>query len=322
MSGETVCVTGGSGFLGSYIVKLLLERGYRVKTTVRNIHDAKKVAHLVALPGAAERLELCQADLLEEGSFDKAIEGCVGVFHTASPFFVKNQTRELLVVPAVQGTLNVLRSCARQATVRRVVLTSSMAAIYVHCDTLPDDHVFTEADWSNEDRMEKLGLWYCLSKTVAERTANAFVAETQPAFDLVAMCPTLILGPMLPPTMNESSDKIFKLANGDTKVLSLAGRTLVDVRDVALAHVLGFEKPAANGRYMLVSCYATDKEIVDGMRRVDPTIAVTATASPGQPAPRVNFDTNKARTGLGITFHALDAMLEGTCASLHEHKFL
>ncbi|OQR96883.1 dihydroflavonol-4-reductase [Achlya hypogyna] len=324
MSGETVCVTGGSGFLGSYVVKLLLEKGYRVKTTVRDVTDTKKVAHLRALPGAAERLELFQADLLQEGSFDAAIKGCSGVFHTASPFFTKNQTRDALVVPAVEGTLNVLRSCARQESVRRVILTSSMAAIYVHCDTLPDDHVFTEADWSNEERMEKLGLWYCLSKTVAERTAHAFVADNRPNFDLVAMCPTLIFGPMLQPVVNESSDKVLKLANGDTKTLANAGRCFVDVRDVAQAHIAGFETASAAGRYMLVSCYGTDKDVVDAIRKVDPAVAINlpTAMSPGPPPPRINFDTSKARTGLGIVFRSLETMVEGTCKSLHEHTFL
>ncbi|KAG9407326.1 hypothetical protein AC1031_002054 [Aphanomyces cochlioides] len=134
-SPQVVCVTGGSGFLGSCCIKLLLERGYRVHTTVRDPANAAKVNHLKGLPGADDRLTFFQADLLTEGSFDGAIQGCSVVLHTASPFFMKNQSREGLVHPAVQGTLNVLRSVARTPGVRRVVLTSSSASVYVHCGT-------------------------------------------------------------------------------------------------------------------------------------------------------------------------------------------
>ncbi|KAG9407329.1 hypothetical protein AC1031_002057 [Aphanomyces cochlioides] len=152
---QVICVTCGSGFLGSYCVKLLLERGYRVRATVRDPTNEKKVAHLKALPGAKERLTLFKANLLEEGAFDAAIKDCLAVLHTASPFFLNNQTRENLVEPAVQGALNVLRSAARTPSVRRVVLTSSGASVYVHFGTKPADHVFTEADWSHQELMER-----------------------------------------------------------------------------------------------------------------------------------------------------------------------
>ncbi|KAF0709799.1 hypothetical protein As57867_005740, partial [Aphanomyces stellatus] len=132
-----VCVTGGSGFVGSYVVKTLLERGYTVHATARDVTNPAKVAHLTALPGAQDRLHLFQADLLRDGSFDDAIQGCSVVLHTASPFFSANTTRDNLIEPAVQGTLTVLRSCARTPSVRRVVLTSSTAAISIDMGTLP-----------------------------------------------------------------------------------------------------------------------------------------------------------------------------------------
>ncbi|OQS03702.1 hypothetical protein THRCLA_03982 [Thraustotheca clavata] len=321
MSNNTVCVTGGSGFLGSHVVKQLLDKGYRVHTTVRNANDDKKVAHLRALPGAAERLVLFEADLLG-GSFDKAIEGCSGVFHTASPFFTQNQTKESLVVPSVQGTLNVLRSCARHESVRRVVLTSSTAAIYVHCNTLPDDHVFTEADWSNEERMEKLNLWYCMSKTLAERKANDFMTEKTRHFDLVIMCPTLIFGPMLQPVLNESSKYVHKFASGQVQTIGLGGRAIVDVRDVAQAHVNGFEIQQANGRYMLVSCFASEKEICEVIRTTLPSSQVPTEITPGSPSPRQLFDTSRAKNDLGIQFRSLDEMVRETCFSLQNHGFI
>ncbi|KAE8687194.1 putative triacylglycerol lipase [Hibiscus syriacus] len=128
--GKTVCVTGASGFIASWLVKPLLLRGYTVKASVRDINDPRKTQHLLALEGAENRLKLFQANLLKEGSFDPVVEGCEAVFHTASPFYfdvVDPQTE--LIDPAVKGTLNVLESCAKNPSVKRVVLTSSIAAV-------------------------------------------------------------------------------------------------------------------------------------------------------------------------------------------------
>ncbi|OQR91658.1 hypothetical protein ACHHYP_04501 [Achlya hypogyna] len=312
---KTVCVTGGSGFLGSYIVKLLLEKGYRVKTTVRDVTDAKKVDHLRALPGATDRLELFQADLLQEGSFDAAIEGCSGVFHTASPFFMQNQTREAL------GTLNVLRSCARHESVRRVIVTSSTAAVYVHLGTKPAGHIFTEADWSNVEGMEKAGMWYCVSKTVAERSAFEFITEQKPAFDIVSMCPTMIFGPMLQPTLNESSQLIHNFFSGVTKTIANGSRAVVDVRDVAAAHIAGLETPSASGRYILVSTTTDDFEIRDAVRKADPAANLPADEPPAVRATRTLVDTTKAQAELGVSFRPLEEMVQGTVDSLHQLGF-
>ncbi|RHZ11939.1 hypothetical protein DYB26_011407, partial [Aphanomyces astaci] len=273
---HVVCVTGGSGFLGSTCIKLLLERGYRVHSTVRDPRYEPKVAHLKALPGAAERLTLFAADLLQEGSFDEAIHGAEVVLHTASPFFLTDQTRDNLVEPAVQGTLNVLRSVARAPSVRRVVLTSSTISVYGHCGTKPDSHVFTEADWSREDLMTERKMWYGLSKTVAEREAWEFMQTTSPHFDLVAMCPTWILGPMLQPTLNESNNKIYDYMVGNTPAILNAVKALVDVRDVAMAHIAAFENPQASGRYLLIGACPTEQEIADAVQQACPSAQCVA----------------------------------------------
>ncbi|GLU00306.1 hypothetical protein SLE2022_176830 [Rubroshorea leprosula] len=126
MSGQrkVVCVTGASGFIASWLVKLLLERGYTVKATVRNPNDPKKTEHLLALDGAKERLHLFKAELVDEGCFDSVVDGCDGVFHTASPvFFSAADPKAELIDPAVKGTLDVLTSCAKAPSIKRVVMT-------------------------------------------------------------------------------------------------------------------------------------------------------------------------------------------------------
>ncbi|KAJ6341211.1 hypothetical protein OIU77_022519 [Salix suchowensis] len=131
--GQTVCVTGAGGFIASWIVKLLLEKGYSVRGTVRNPADPKN-SHLMELEGAQERLTLCKADLLDYESLQEAIQGCDGVFHTASPL---TDDPHQMMEPAVTGTKNVMTAAA-EAKVRRVVLTSSIGAVYMDPKRSPD----------------------------------------------------------------------------------------------------------------------------------------------------------------------------------------
>lgn len=169
-----VLVTGASGYVAGHVVSQLLAAGHHVRGTVRDAQDVAKTSHLRALPHAAERLELVEANLLEPASLVAAAKGCVACMHTASPFFNSSVEEDSLLKPAVEGTLGVLRAC-HAAGVHRVVLTSSTAAVFVK--VTQEGHVFTEEDWSDEEMMRQNRVLYPLSKTLAERAAWEFAAE-------------------------------------------------------------------------------------------------------------------------------------------------
>lgn len=191
---KTVCVTGASGFITSHIVSQLLEKGYNVRGTVRDASNETKTAHLLALPGASERLKLFSAGLQDPGSFDEAIAGCFAVFHVASPLPVgkgAGDPEHIVLKPAIEGTDNVLRTCAKSSDVKVVVVTSSMAAIAPQ----PEPEIKSEIHWSDPDEQKSRGSYYGASKTLAEQKAYAIAKDA--SFRLVSICPTMVIGPML-----------------------------------------------------------------------------------------------------------------------------
>ncbi|RCV29797.1 hypothetical protein SETIT_6G041900v2 [Setaria italica] len=204
---STVCVTGAGGFVASWLVKLLLSTGhYAVRGTVRDPSGGEN-AHLMALEGAGERLRLVKADVLEYGSVASAIAGCDGVFHVASPVPsgpCPNPEADVLAA-TVTGTLNVLKACY-EAKVKRVVVVFSFVA--VGFNPWPKGIAFNEDSWSDEEycrKHQEFG-WYFLSKTLAEREAFAYVAKT--GLDVVTVCPTLVIGPLMQSSIS-TSVKIF-----------------------------------------------------------------------------------------------------------------
>lgn len=252
MSGELVLVTGGSGFVGAHCIIELLKAGYRVRTTVRS--DRRQADVLAMLkaggvePGSA--LSFAVADLTSEAGWPAAVAGCDYVLHVASPFPPGVPKHEDdLIVPAREGALRVLRF-ARDAGVKRVVLTSSFAAVgYGQAPVA--GHPFTEENWTN--LTEKVSA-YVKSKTLAERAAWDFVAREGGALELAVVNPVGIFGPVLGSDHSTSTDFIRRLLDGEMPGLPRMVFGVVDVRDVADLHLRAMTNPAAKGeRFLAIS---------------------------------------------------------------------
>ena len=249
-----VLVTGATGYVAGWIVKRLLEAGVTVHAAVRNPGDHAKTADLEALGRASPgEIRFFRADLLEEGSYADAMAGCRVVLHTASPFTTRVRDPQAeLVDPALLGTRNVLHEADRTESVRRVVLTSSCVAIYTDaadCADAPAGRL-TEDVWNSTASLAYQP--YAYSKTVAEQEAWR-IARAQSRWNLVVINPSLVIGPGTSawPT-SESFSIVRRLGDGSLKTgAPRVGFGVVDVRDVAQAHLAAAFIPGASGRHIV-----------------------------------------------------------------------
>lgn len=251
---KPVLVTGGTGYLASWIVKQLLDQGFHVNTTVRNKANQQKYHHLLDMASESQgQLSIYEADLLLDHSFQEAMNDCELVIHTASPFKIsgiKNADKEL-VQPALQGTRNVLFSANDSKSVKRVVLTSSIVAMMGDAADIHELNKgkITERYWNTTSSVNHQP--YPYSKTMAEKEAWTIVKK-QNRWDLVVINPGFILGPSLSRRTDSTSiDLMIQLYSGKFKIGAPAGdHAMVDVRDVAKAHILAGFTPGASGRHL------------------------------------------------------------------------
>ncbi|KAK9033907.1 hypothetical protein V6N11_050088 [Hibiscus sabdariffa] len=342
-----VCVTGASGYLASWLVKRLLLSGYHVVGTVRDPANQRKLAHLWSLEGAKERLRLVRADLLEDGSFDDAIIGCQGVFHTASPVVKPSfDPKAEILEPAVKGTVNVLRSCKKNPSLRRVVLTSSSSTVRAR-DDFDFKTPLDESSWSSVQLCETLQIWYALSKTLAEKAAWEFCNENN--IDLVTVLPSFVIGPSLPPDLCATASDVLALLKGietkrfliminDPQSLSInngipsvrTGETeqferhgrmgYVHIDDVALCHILVYEQDAANGRHLCSSTVTDNNDLVSMLSARYPSLPIPK-RFPQLDRPYYELNTSKI-TGLGFKFRPIEEMFDDCIKSLAEQGHL
>ncbi|XP_044507484.1 tetraketide alpha-pyrone reductase 1 [Mangifera indica] len=306
-----VCVTGASGFLASWLVKRLLLAGYQVIGTVRDAGNEKKLAHLWKLEGAKERLQLVRANLMEEGSFDEAIKGCHGVFHTASPVVKPSfDPKAEIIEPAVKGTLNVLRSCAKNPSLRRVVLTSSSSTVRARDDFDPKIPL-DESSWSSVDLCEKRQIWYALSKTLAERAAWEFCEDN--GIDLVTVLPSFVIGPSLPSQLCSTASDVLGLLKGETEKFQCHGRLgYVHIDDVALCHILVYELKNCHGRYLCSSTVVDNNDLASFLSSRYPWLPLPKRFVELN-RPYYEFNTSKL-TSLGFKFKSIEEMFDDCIA--------
>ncbi|KAL0379269.1 UNVERIFIED_CONTAM: Dihydroflavonol 4-reductase [Sesamum radiatum] len=229
----TVCVTGAAGFIGSWLVMRLLERGYTVRATVRDPGNMKKVKHLTELPKADTNLTLWKADMNIEGSFDEAIQGCEGVFHLATPMdFESNDPENEVIKPTVEGMLSIIRSCAKAKTVKKIIFTNSAGTLNVEEHQKP---VYDESNWSDLDfiNSKKMTGWmYFVSKILAEKAAMEAAKENN--INFISIIPPVVVGPFTMPTFPPSlitalSDYRFEGIDKDIPVVSFSSKKLIEI---------------------------------------------------------------------------------------------
>lgn len=313
----TVCVTGAGGYIASWLVKVLLSKNYIVHGTVRD-PGAAKYSHLTKLEKASENLKLCKADLLDYDSLLTAIKGCDGVFHVASPVPgapVQNPEVEL-IEPAVKGTLNVLKACS-EVNVKRVVLVSSVAAIAMN-PSWPKGQVMDESSWSDKEFCRKTKNFYSLSKTEAESVAWEFSRKS--GIDLVTVCPSLVWGPLLQSTTNSSSLSLINILKEGVKEMANNMAWYVDVRDVADALLLAYEKREAEGRYMCSAHAFYKQDMVEIVRKLYPNYNYPKSFTAGD-----GIDlkpTTKKLEKLGLSYRSLEETLVDSVESYKQSGIL
>ncbi|KAI5081564.1 hypothetical protein GOP47_0001307 [Adiantum capillus-veneris] len=310
---ELVCVTGASGHLGTWLVKRLLEKGYRVRATVRDPDDPSKTQILRNLPGAEERLQLVRGQLLEEGGFDDAVYGCDGVFHCASPteFSFEDPYRDC-IEPAIAGTVNVLKSCSKAPTIKRIVFTSSAAsARFTQLEDIPEQR-FDESSWTDVEmcvREKPHGWPYFVSKTLSEKKAFELAKEYN--LDLVTILPTLVTGPFLIEKLPNSVADALSLVTGDKFHHKFIRRiSYVHIDDIIDAHIFLYETPEAEGRFIGSSVDASITEVAELVKKLFPKIQLPDNFDyVGEIVPHY-MDNSKLRK-LGFEFkHSLADMFE------------
>jgi len=241
----TVLVTGGSGYIAGFLIRLLVERGWTVHTTIRNLAKEPEVRAILGVP--AERLRVFAADLERDDGWAGAMAGCSHVAHAASPFPAGKVTDEMLIPPARDGALRALRF-AKAAGVRRFVLTSSMAAIaYGHAPA--NGVAFTEAEWTDVNAPGVAP--YIKSKTIAERAARDWMAEAGAGMEFCSVNPGAVLGPVLSGDFSTSIQIVQRLLSGSVPGYPRIGFAVVDVRDLADLHLRALETPGLDGERFL-----------------------------------------------------------------------
>lgn len=338
-------VTGGSGYIGSWVVKYLLEKGYTVRAAVRNRKNTSRYEHLTELAdGLPGKLEIWEGDLLKIGSFNKAARGCFAVMHIASPFTLRfKDAQKELIEPALKGTINVLGAATRSGSVKKVVLTSSVAAVHGDNIDMKEKGLkeFTEEHFNDSSSLKHQP--YSYSKVLAEREAWK-IEESQGNWKLVTVNPSFVVGPSLSPaTDSESLNFMKNILSGKFKMGAPdLWFGFVDVRDVAQAHILALEDPKAGGRHILAERTMNMLELAGILRDlfgdkyklpnklspkflmylVGPMFGVNAKFVRRNVGYPIKLNTDKSRERLGLKYTHIERSIEDMVKQMHEMEIV
>lgn len=328
-SKQIILVTGATSYVGTHVIKVFLAKGYHVRGQARNESSAQKV-HKV-FPDAVAKGTLTTVivpDTTVAGAFDKAVEGIAGVVHCASPFVmqVENNERDLLD-PAVKGTNRILEAVAAHAPqVKRIVITSSFAAIVDPSQGARPGYTYTEDDWNPTSwetavNTDNGAVAYCASKVFAEKAAWDFVKEKKPNFTVATICPPMVYGPVEHDAdikkLNTSVADIYRFMDGSTKEPGeTAFPAFADVRDVAEAHLRAYEREEP-GRYFITSGNFEYRDVCKVLREVLPERKDKIPDPEATPAGEFyKLDNSKSAKALGMSFHSLHESIRDTALSL------
>ncbi|XP_017251508.1 bifunctional dihydroflavonol 4-reductase/flavanone 4-reductase isoform X1 [Daucus carota subsp. sativus] len=323
---KTVCVTGASGYIGSWLVKTLLERGYHVRATVRDPGNERKVKNLLELPNASTHLSLWKADLAEESGYDDAVQGCQGVFHVATPMELLYQDEpaenEEIESTTLNGILSIMRSCSKAKTVKRFIYTSTTATILMQRQPPVDE--YTEEHWSDLDlcyELKMYGWMYVVAKTTAERAAWKYAEEN--GIDMVTVHPSIVLGHFITPHTSfstEAATALYTTENEANMALlkKLHGSPAVHLDDVCNAHIYLFEHPLAKGRYICSSHTYNVFEIGHSLSLKYPDRNIMTEFEGLDKSQRINPVSSKKLMSLGFEFAHKNKGVGDLCAETIE----
>jgi len=261
---QPVMVSGATGYIAGHIIKRLLDDGITIHAAVRDPDNEQKLQHLKDLANSTSgTVRFFKSDLLKDGSYAEAMQGCELVFHTASPCLLSvGDPQKDLVEPALLGTRNVLEEANRTESVKRVILTSSCGAIYGDAADVEfsNGDMFSEEDWNTTSTLNHQP--YSYSKQLAEREAWK-IAEAQERWELITINPTMVLGPGISPHATSASFELMKKFGDGTMKSGVPdiGIGAVDVQDVAEAHIKAAFTPSASGRYLVSAANTSFGEV-------------------------------------------------------------
>ncbi|XP_043687401.1 dihydroflavonol 4-reductase [Telopea speciosissima] len=333
----TFCVTGATGYVGSWLVKSLLQRGYFVHATVR---DPEKVSPLLSCWNGGDRLKVFRADLQEEGSFNEAVQGCHGVFHVAASMEfgvpaanenVESYVETKILKPAIKGTINLLQACSRTKSVKRVIFTSSISTITAKENAGRWKSKVDESCQSSVDQvwnMKATGWVYVLSKLLSEEAAFKFAKEK--GIDLVSILPTTVAGPFFTSTVPASVQVLLSPITGDPvlyPILSavhtrLGSISVIHIEDICNAHIFLMEQPAANGRYICSAHSCVMSELVDLLALECPWLNISRSCEVDNGLIPSEISSKKL-TGLGFdNKHSLEEIIQHSVTSCVQYGFI